>query len=119
MKRLPFFFLAFSGALGCFLSFGAKEAKLDSLEAQIKKLNSQIKCKNDDDCIAIEFGHKPCGGPKSYLISSKLNSNLSKIISLSKDYSAKEKKIHQEGDVFSTCDFVEKPQIKCSKGICR
>lgn len=50
----------------------------------IKTLN--LKCGSDNDCDRLAFGQKMCGGPVSYLIVSKLDSQYSSIVEKLENY---------------------------------
>lgn len=112
--------LLFSFVLSLMWSSGAQaqgvaelKGRKDQLKKEIDSLNQDLSCKTDKDCRAIELGAKPCGGPWSYLVSSTLNKNYSKLEKQIATYNETEKKLNELDPKMSTCDFLTPPEVFC------
>jgi hypothetical protein len=97
----------------------SNQAKLNKLKKEIDREVGKPKAKRLSQCRVIAFGAKPCGGPKSYLIYSTLQTNENKLKRLINQYNSLEEKINKETDAMSDCMFIEEPTVNLVNGICK
>lgn len=94
--------------------------KVQDLSDEVNALNKDISCKEASDCVAIPFGHRPCGGPADYIVASKKNKKLSLLEAKAEEYTMAQTKYQQEyeGDVMSICSILNPPAMECSRKQC-
>jgi hypothetical protein len=95
------------------------QTDLNKLKKEIDREIGKPRAKRSNQCKVIAFGAKACGGPKSYLIYSTLQSNENKLKRLVDQYNSREEKINQETDAMSDCMFIEEPKVSLVNGICK
>lgn len=95
------------------------------MKEEIERRNVQLlmlseanrSCVVDSDCIAIEVGHKTCGGPRAYTYSSIKND-----VSLLNRYSTELKTLErqaQDPNTVGDCMVVQPPNLTCVANICQ
>lgn len=88
-------------------------SNLKALEEKINSLNLDLTCKNNEDCVALPVGYKPCGGPERYIIASKANEKFKELgTTIDKHFEADKEWKYKE-NLASTCDVTEKPTARC------
>ncbi len=97
----------------------SNRAKLNKLKKEIDREIGKPRAKRSSQCRAIAFGAKPCGGPKSYLIYSTLQTNETKLKRLVNQYNSLEEKINKETDAMSDCMLIEEPTVSLVNGMCK
>jgi hypothetical protein len=100
-------------------SEGLNQTDLNKLKKEIDREIGKPRAKRSNQCKVIAFGAKACGGPKSYLIYSTLQSKGNKLKRLVDQYNSREEKINQETDVMSDCMFIEEPKVSLIDGMCK
>jgi hypothetical protein len=92
--------------------------KHDRLASDIPRLNDNLKCKKDTDCDSLEYGAKPCGGPREYLIFSKKSPKASALKRKVAEFSALEKQINTIEQSMGDCMVTMPPLVHCKKKKC-
>ena len=95
------------------------QTDLNKLKKEIDREIGKPRAKRSNQCKVIAFGAKACGGPKSYLIYSTLQTNENKLKRLVDQYNSREQKINQETDAMSDCMFIEEPKMSLINGMCK
>ncbi len=93
--------------------------KLNKLKKEIDREIGKPRARRWSQCRGIAFEAKPCGGPRSYLIYSTLQTNETKLKRLVNQYNSLEEKINKETDAMSDCMLVEEPKVSLVNGMCR
>lgn len=78
-----------------------------------------LRCVRADDCKLIPIGSRACGGPGSYMITSKMNGNMSEIDYLALQTEVKESAYNRNYGIQSICSLVVPPELKCLSNYCR
>lgn len=91
--------------------------ELERLKKEILTAIGVPHADSPDECAAIGFGIKPCGGPISYLIYSKKVTDQHKLEDLIDQFNTLSKKL-SEGMV-SDCMAVMPPKVALIDGKCR
>ncbi len=110
----------------------AEEAKLqEQLEIQraygaivgIKSVvstlaNLSLACEEPSDCTAIAMGSRACGGPTSYVVTSKANTSI-EALNLSIQLETKaESELNQKFHIISICSVEMPPELDCKSKVC-
>lgn len=94
------------------------EVFLDKLENEIRKMIGKS-CSSDDQCFAIAFGSKPCGGPWEYLIYSVSSTDEVTLKAKVNQYNELQAELNQRKGLASDCEFVVEPEVACVDGNCQ
>jgi hypothetical protein len=86
-------------------------ARLQEMEAEIDTLIGDAKCKKDEDCLAIAFGAKPCGGPWTYKVYSVTSVDTLELARLVADYNKFNEVLNQRYGWMSDCTVVSRPRV--------
>ena len=106
------------------LSKAAGNQSVDSAELEqryntIENLMTRdLRCSTAADCTLYPVGHKACGGPASYLVTSRANVNLPEISSLLSQFAALSEQYQQANQMISTCEYLMPPQVMCDRSLC-
>lgn len=92
---------------------------MDSLRLEIQELVGQAQASSVDNCRAIPFGAKPCGGPWTYLVFSTEKTDSAGLADLVGRYNAIEARLNREEGRISDCQFVTPPSLRLVDGRCR
>lgn len=90
--------------------------RLDRLDGQIRSLISNKSCSSDEQCKAIAFGHKPCGGPEDYHIYSTQQTDEATLERLVSAYTAADRRLDEMRGSQSDCEMRCRPQVGCAGG---
>ncbi len=93
-------------------------ARLAALKTELDLLVGEASCSELNECRALPFGAKPCGGPWEYLIYSSINSDTLKIQEKVDEYNEWNEVINERYGYTSECSEAEAPQLLCLKGKC-
>lgn len=93
-------------------------ARLQELEAEIDSLIGDAACKKSEDCRAIAFGDKPCGGPWSYKVYSVTSVDTLKVARLVDDYNKFNRVLNERYGWMSDCMVVSEPRVGNIDGRC-
>jgi hypothetical protein len=93
-----------------------QRAKL--MEDEIRQTTSDKRCLADTDCRAIGFGHKPCGGPVSYLIYSIQSTNEEQLGLMVSVYNQNQAELHEQSGFVGTCEYLMPPTLRCVENQC-
>ncbi len=97
----------------------SKQADLNKINKEIDREIGKPRAKRLNQCRVIAFGAKACGGPKTYLVYSNLQTNENKLKRLVNKYNFLEEKINKENNIMSDCIFVGEPKVTLVSGMCR
>lgn len=88
--------------------------------AEVRELAaSDLRCLQNDECLAIPVGHKACGGPAGHLIVSSQNSQLNTIQELAAELTSSQQQLNTSNGFASTCSIELAPNVLCDRGTCR
>ncbi|MCH8299462.1 MAG: hypothetical protein IIC39_02835 [Candidatus Marinimicrobia bacterium] len=93
-------------------------ARLAALKTELDLLVGEANCSELNECRALPFGAKPCGGPWEYLIYSSINSDTLKIQEKVDEYNEWNEVINARYGYSSDCSQAEAPQLLCLNGKC-
>ena len=93
-------------------------ARLAALKTELDLLVGEASCSELNECRALPFGAKPCGGPWEYLIYSSINSDTLKIQEKVDEYNEWNEVINARYGYSSDCSQAEAPQLLCLNGKC-
>lgn len=91
---------------------------LARLEADIDLLIGEAACVGDDDCRALPFGEKPCGGPWSYKVFSISATDSVELAGMIDHYNEFNHILNERYGWMSDCMYVMPPAVDCYKGQC-
>jgi hypothetical protein len=91
---------------------------LSELKHLIESEIGQPYAKESSQCRLIGFGSKPCGGPRTYLIYSRMKTDESRLEQLVTEYNRLERRHNIEQKMFSDCMLARKPKIEIRNGVC-
>lgn len=94
-------------------------AKLAEMEAQIDALIGSANCRSGEECEAIGFGAKPCGGPWKYKVYSESIVSTEKLTEYVDAYNAFNRRLNEKYGWISDCMVVSPPQVECRDGRCQ
>lgn len=77
-----------------------------------------LRCSETSDCMVLPMGTKACGGPTSYLVTSRMHRFLDEIEELSSKVTDKEKEYNDRYRVGSDCSIMSPPAVVCRNKIC-
>ncbi len=91
---------------------------LDSLRTAVHRLVAEPVCESVQDCRAVAFGAKPCGGPWTYLVYSVRATDSTRLARAVARYNQREEELNREEGRMSDCAFVTEPELECRAGRC-
>jgi len=103
-------------------AFALQQFDLDrmaELQRTIKEKIGDVRAKELSQCRSIPFGHKPCGGPATYLAYSVVKTDESKLKALVGEYNEQSKNYNIARKVLSDCMYVSPPKIDLIDGVCK
>lgn len=89
---------------------------LEEMAADIDSLIGDAACADAEDCRAIAFGDKPCGGPWSYKVYSVTSVDTLKLVGLVDAHFEFNRTLNERYGWMSDCMFVMPPNIDCVEG---
>ncbi|MGH7823170.1 MAG: hypothetical protein ACREQ9_25710 [Candidatus Binatia bacterium] len=92
--------------------------RLAELEAEIRATTGNARAESLEQCRAIAFGDKPCGGPWRYLVYSTVATDVVRLEKLVADYNALDERRNREEGIASDCAFVGPPRLALVDGRC-
>ncbi len=106
------------------LSFSAfATGDLERLNTHVEVLKTyasfDLSCDSDSDCVAIAAGHRPCGGPSLYVVSSKKNSFISEAKRTAKMLTREQKAYNIANRRISHCAILSIPRSVCEAKLCK
>lgn len=93
-------------------------ARMAQLLQEIKQLVGTAAADELAQCRKVGFGHKPCGGPASYLIYSVKDLDEPQLLSKVTLYNQLMQAEHQRLGLVSDCAIVPEPGIALVGGVC-
>jgi len=93
------------------------ENQLKQLELEINEIIN-ISCDDDNQCMTIAFGSKPCGGPWTYLIFSKSTTDTDLLQTKVKQFNEIQNTLNIKIGLISDCAIEAKPKVGCETGNC-
>jgi hypothetical protein len=97
----------------------SNRADLNKLKKEIAREIGKPRARQVNQCRVIAFGAKACGGPKTYLVYSGLQTNENKLKQLVGQYNSLEDKINKETNAISDCMFIVEPKPTIQNGMCK
>lgn len=100
---------------------GSQQSDGQRLEALRRMIEQEIGIPSASDptqCKLIPFGSKPCGGSWGYLVYSTLKTDESRLKQLVSDFNQLQKKMNEEGKIFSDCAIAPQPKVEFTDGMC-
>lgn len=106
------------------ISFSALATpELERLNTHLKILKTyasfDLSCNQDSDCLSLAAGHKACGGPSLYVVSSKKNSFLSEARRTAKIFTSEQRAYNIANNRISNCGLVTAPRVACEAKLCK
>ncbi|MGH7859679.1 MAG: hypothetical protein ACREQY_20320 [Candidatus Binatia bacterium] len=92
--------------------------RLADLESKIRTLIGEARAERPEQCLAIAFGAKPCGGPWRYLVYSTAATDGARLETLVAEYNALDRRRNGEEGLVSDCAFVGPPALALVAGRC-
>lgn len=93
-------------------------ARLGAMKREIEELVREPGCSLTSECVAVAFGAKPCGGPWTYLVYSRMSVDESALLDKVKGYNHFNKVINERHGLVSDCMLVTEPSLDCVNGLC-
>ena len=91
---------------------------LDSLRASVLRLIGEPTATNIGQCRLTEFGAKPCGGPRGYLVYSVEATDSIDLARAVAVYTSEDARLNRLLGLASDCALVSPPQITFTAGQC-
>ena len=91
---------------------------LARMEEDIDLYIGEADCLSDDDCRALPFGEKPCGGPWSYKVFSMAAVDSTVLADMIVRYNEFNQVLNDRYGWMSDCMYVGQPEVDCYKGKC-
>ncbi|MEE9356396.1 MAG: hypothetical protein V3U75_12475 [Methylococcaceae bacterium] len=95
------------------------DPQLTQLKAEIDEIIGQASCTEPLECTTIGFGSKPCGGVKSYLVYSILDTNPLLLKNRVNEYNLLDKQRNESLGLVSDCSAVQNPPVVCDNNLCK
>lgn len=86
---------------------------------QIRAIVGEAKASQASFCRKVALGHRPCGGPESYLVYSAEGIDEPTLLSLVAKYGSLRKAEHEASGMMSTCEMIPEPGIEWVGGYCK
>lgn len=77
-----------------------------------------LRCSDKSDCMIFPMGTRSCGGPSSYVVTSKDHKYLNDIEELANKVTDKEKEYNERYRVISICTVLMPPNVECHDNKC-
>lgn len=91
------------------------------LQQELRQYLQQTNADSRDQCAAIPYGHKACGGPETYIVYSQRDMDENDIAELNEQvarYNQLDAFLKTSRGVASTCDITPEPEIRFENGRC-
>lgn len=98
---------------------GSRDARLRSLDNQIRSMVGVARADNIDQCRMIAVGKRACGGPEYYIAYSLQVTDESALQQLVREYTDLRIEHIQETGEMGTCEVIPEPVLDLNGGICR
>jgi hypothetical protein len=95
------------------------KAAREKIQTKITKLNQDLTCKKDDDCVALSMGKKPCGGAWKFIAASKRNKKFDLLEKTLGDYAKKDEAYNKAAELMSDCSMTMAPTVTCKEKKCQ
>lgn len=93
--------------------------KAESLYLSINQLIENKSCESNNDCALLAVGSRPCGGPETYRVYSKAETDTQQLQSLTNQYNQLMKRINESEGRVGICVVAPKPKFSCANNVCR
>jgi hypothetical protein len=97
------------------------QSKRERLQNLKRAIDAEVGVPRADrlaQCKYIEFGAKPCGGPRTFLVYSTARTDEPRLKQLVSEYNALEKQINLEEGLASDCSMPTPPELALEGGVC-
>lgn len=98
---------------------GDKAMKSTEVYQQIRSIVGEAKASNAGFCRKVALGHRPCGGPESYLVYSAEGIDEAKLLQLIAQYGSLRQAENVASGMMSTCEVIPEPSIEWVGGYCK
>jgi hypothetical protein len=93
--------------------------RMAELQRIIREEIGAAGAKDLSQCRSIAFGHKPCGGPATYLPYSVAKTDESKLKTLVDEYNQQARNYNNAQKSLSNCMYLSAPKIELVDGVCK
>lgn len=94
-------------------------ARVVRLDREVRALVRTEGCSTSGECRAAPVGHRPCGGPRDYVVYCARTTDTVALKTKLEELVAAEREYHQKSGMVSTCEFRMPPQTALVAGSCR
>lgn len=77
--------------------------------------NLSLACETSSDCAAIPMGQRACGGPTSFVVTSKANPSFTALVESIQLVTKAEDEANKKFDLMSICSVELPPAVNCAK----
>lgn len=95
-----------------------KHPDLKAMRSDIMKMIDDTRADNVEQCRVVGFGHKPCGGPASYIAFSVKNVSEQEAMARIGEYNAAAQASNVRQGLMSDCSIVPEPAVTLQNGRC-
>lgn len=91
------------------------------LQQELREVLQNTEADSREQCAMIPYGHKPCGGPETYLVYSQRDmseDDISELHDNVRRYNQLDAFIKASQQMMSTCDITPQPEIRFENGRC-
>lgn len=78
-----------------------------------------LSCVSDSDCVAIASGQRSCGGPSTFVVTSKNNSFLNEVKRSAGLHTKEERAHNRHNGSVSICAILSAPTPVCEAQVCQ
>ena len=107
-----------SGGAGRVTTAEDDTTRIRRLEAEARALAKVTGCNESDQCRTAPVGHRPCGGPRTYLPYCALTTDSAALFRKLEQLAAAERDYNAKRGIGSTCDFRSPPPVEAASGTC-
>lgn len=93
-------------------------ARLAAIKKKTEELLGEPRCSKSSECAAVAFGSKPCGGPWTYLVYSRMSVDEDALLEIVKEYNQFNRDVNERHGLISDCMLVTEPRLDCVNGVC-
>lgn len=95
------------------------QQRIQRLEREARALARPNGCQAGADCRAAPVGHRPCGGPRTYLVYCARTTDSVALYRTLDELARAERAYNEQQGLVSTCEFRAPPRVVAIGGSCR
>jgi hypothetical protein len=96
----------------------ARTATLQEVRAEIDQAIGEARASATSECALVALGERPCGGPRTYLAYSLVETDSAHLATLAALYARIDRERNTELGLVSTCEFLAAPEVVVENGRC-